>query len=343
MAQTLAYSTDRCWENSSASIEEVNSALEKLRKESQYSATRTAVVNLIALANNVHEANLVKKTIRELGSHHPGRTIIITLDQNIVDSSLPKGRFEANVCLFTSQIGGKNYWSEEVSLNIGGTLQHNLNSLVESLLVSDLPIALWRVSGAITLEENLIDVSNVILIDTKDGGDKQSGLYNPSLALISNLFSKKTPVVDLSWIRLTIWRQLFAGLFNSSEFRDFLNDIEQVNICGKEGPRRLLGGWIVHSLDLDPDKVSLTDAKHASIQLIGKSGKKVGNFTVKRHPGTRVVQAQGEIQEGPCATQLATLPKLSLPWSLNEALINPGPDPIFQGSVLGALKIRDTK
>lgn len=340
MAQTLAFTTDRCWNSPTASIEDVNTALEKLRKESQYSATRTAVVNLIALANNSHEANLVKKTIRELGSHHPGRTLIITLDKDEVAPGPNQNKLEANVCLFTAEIGGRNYWSEEISLNVSGPLRHHLNSLVESLLVSDLPVALWRVSGGVNLEENLIDLSDIILIDTKDGGDTHDSLENPSLAIIANLFSKKTPILDLSWIRLTVWRQLFAGLFTSLEFRDFLNSIEEVEICGKQGPRRLLGGWIVHSLDLNPDKVFLIDAKHASIRLVGRSGDKVGVFTVKRQVGTRIVQAQGEIQGGPCATQLATLPKISLPWSLSEALINPGRDPIFQGAVLSALKIR---
>ena len=313
------------WQGQDVSVSEIVDALERLRHESQRTATRTSVVSLVAIASDEDEAQRACDAMHALGVRHPGRTIVVRREPDA-----PAG-IDAEVTLHAGSAEGVAVWSEDVVTTVRGPAAAHLDSLIEPLTLPDLPLACWFVATRPTSADVLADSADIVIVDSKELGDVDA--YGELLPL-----SRRRTVIDLSWMRLTPWRLLLAGLFEGAVYRPFVRGVKEAVVSGKPGPRHLLGGWLAARLDLGEDVVRLADARHASFALTAEHQGRTARFVTERRGDERLVRASAAVDGGPSHEELLPLPDPTLAWAVAEALSNLEGDPIYGEALEAALQ-----
>jgi glucose-6-phosphate dehydrogenase assembly protein OpcA len=313
------------WQGEGVRIGAVLDALDRLRRGQQRTATRTSVVNLVVTATDDEEEARAREATRELENRHPGRTITLRCGDG--DRA---ARIDADVVLEGAATEGVDVWWEEVRLRVTGGPGHHLDSLVEPLLLPDLPVALWCTGRLPRGDDPLLRPADILLVDSKEAPEADS------FALIEEL-ARRRPVVDLSWVRLRPWRRLLASLFDGAAYRPFVGGVVDVSVAGKPGPRRLLAGWLVARLGLSPAVVALHDHRHVQLRLTAEADGQRAVFEVTRQEGERIVRAAAQVTGGPGHTDVVSLPDQSLPWSLGEALTHLDRDRVYEQALRALL------
>lgn len=322
MADAVALDT---WSGSGVRLGDVIDALSVLRDQSNKRGShRTAVMTLVAVAPRDDQANAATNVLRSLGGHHPARILILRPDPD------QAAALDARATLYTMSSDGCPANFEEVVLSVHGQAARHLDSFVEPFTLSDLPIAVWYVSAIPEPTDPLLEVASAVLLDSRDAAD--GGQLRSLLGL-----ARRRTVVDLSWIRLGPWRELLADLFEPTAHRAWLAHIERAEVTGKEGPRRLLGGWLSAQLGLRPSQVVLQDSRHVEIRLQCRDDVGQATFSVERGDATRTVAAQATLPEGPTPRQIVPLAEDPLGVSLATALTHLQPSPTWETALASAI------
>lgn len=325
MAQSVT--TLSVWSEDSARVEDVLAALEELRRPEPLPATRTSVLTLVIIANRHEQAARAQAATHELGGRHPARVLTLFLDPGSREG--PSG-LDAQVELLGGASADKEVWFEDVQLHVHGPATRHLDSLIEPLTLSDLPVVAWFVDGLPAADDPMLRAADVLLVDARALGDD----CFPSLAALVD----RLPVVDLSWVRMQPWRELLAGLFEGPAFRPFVHAVRRADLAGRAGPRRLLGGWIADRLDLPSRSLHLEEAEHVTIRLHCRDDEgREATFEVTRLDGGRMVQASAEVSGGPASEAVLQLPEATPAWGLADALSRLRRDVVFEGALRRAL------
>jgi glucose-6-phosphate dehydrogenase assembly protein OpcA len=248
------------WHGQAVDIQAIDVALERLREEAADAApaegtalgTRTSVLTLVAYSLDAAAAQRAGETIAALPEYHPSRTIVV-LAQPSDDEPAIDARLSAH-CHIAPGLEGQVCF-EEVELAVMGRAARHLHSVVLPLLVSDLPVVSWwsgDLPGDLHLLEDVLDASDRFVVDSARFSDAQSGL--PCLA--SLVQHTTTAVSDLSWARLTPWRQLIAQSFDSPDLRPYLDGLNALDIehaASSAAQAQLLVGWLAARLDWRPE------------------------------------------------------------------------------------------
>ncbi|HZD64853.1 MAG TPA: glucose-6-phosphate dehydrogenase assembly protein OpcA, partial [Acidimicrobiales bacterium] len=256
------------WAGRSVAVAEVMGHLDRMRR-SEHTATRTAVVNLVVATSDREAARRARLAMHRLGRHHPGRTLALVLRPE-----RPQG-IDARVELHRRTIGERAVWWEEVSLEVGGPLCAQLDSLVAPLLLPQVPVVVWYPSVLPGPEGPLVASAEVVLADARWAVPAHTS-GDPLAALVD--LGRRHVVIDLSWQRLTPWRRLLADLFEPHAVRPFVDAVVRAEIAGHAGPARLLGGWLLDRLGLPPAAVTLRRGRHAGIRLSAEHGGRRARF-----------------------------------------------------------------
>jgi len=184
-----------------------------------------------------------------MGERHPSRTIVL-----IPDSDAGTNRIDATASLERYAIPGveQNISSEVIELRLLGTRAKAPASIVEPLLISDLPVFLrWRGEppwGAPELEQ-LVDLTDRLIVDSTEW----DALPFPYSHLV-DLF-ERTAVSDIAWARTSRWRMLLASLWPG------IAHVRTIRVRGTAAQAHLLAGWLRSrlgkeiALEVDPDEL----------------------------------------------------------------------------------------
>jgi glucose-6-phosphate dehydrogenase assembly protein OpcA len=172
--------------------------------------TRTSVLTLVVVADRPETTERALAVINALASRHPSRAIILSPGDPDGPATVESHIFAA--CRLAAS-GGAEVCTEEILVRTGGELSEHLSTVVAPLLIHDLPVVLWwpgdppfgtkRFTG-------LTEQSDTLLVDSgtfRDDGRR--GLHG-----IAATIGAGRSVHDIGWIRLSLWRELLAGLFD---------------------------------------------------------------------------------------------------------------------------------
>lgn len=312
------------WDAEETNVGAISGALSDLRRGEQRTATRTAVLNLVVMATNATEVERAEAATHRLAGRHPGRTITIRPD----GPAEGPGRMDATVHLQGADAEGLSVWWEEIDVRIQGGLIRHLDSIVEPLVIADLPVAVWFTGRVPAADDSLVRVADALLVDSRQ-------VETDGFAALARL-ERARGLVDLSWIRLRPWRLLLGSMFDPPEAQLFLRGVKRARIAGKDGPRRLLAGWLAAQLGLRPSAFTLVPARHVGITLTAMSEGRDATFTVERREGERLVRAVTSIG-GSSHEDVVALVDDSLPWSLSHALTHLRRDRVYGEALTGTL------
>lgn len=173
--------------------------------------TRTSVLTLVVVAPRPETTERALDAVNLLASRHPSRAIVLspgdpdgpaTIDARIVASCQVSGRGDSETC------------TEQILIKVGGETAQHLSGLIAPLLIHDLPVVLWWPDeppiGRRPFRE-LLETCDRLLVDSGSFGADG----NRRLAGLATVVAEGEAVVhDIGWMRLTLWRELMAGLFD---------------------------------------------------------------------------------------------------------------------------------
>jgi len=172
-----------------------------------------------------------------MAERHPSRTIIL-----IPEPGSRKDRIDASVSLECYALAEleRDVCSEVIELRLHGRRAQAPASIVEPLLISDLPVFLrWRGEptwGSPELDQ-LVDVVDRLIVDTTEWDDLPVPYKH-----LAELF-ERTAVSDIAWARTSRWRALLASLWPD------IAGVASIRVTGTAAQAHLLAGWLRSRLD----------------------------------------------------------------------------------------------
>ena len=221
------------WLGEDVCLADVDTALARLRAEAaaESASMRTSVMTHIAWVPHGWREP-ARAALAGMAERHPSRTILLFpephADDNRIDARADVERWEVPDT-------DRGLVTEVVELTLRGSRAKAPASIVEPLLISDLPVFLrWRGEppwDAPELEQ-LVDVTDRLIVDSTEWEDVPD-----SYRRLAELFPR-CAASDIAWARTSRWREHLATLWPA------ISDVRTVRVRGTSAQAWLLCGWL---------------------------------------------------------------------------------------------------
>jgi hypothetical protein len=249
------------WSADAVRLSAVNSALAQLRAQaaSHAPSMRTSVMTHLAWVPE-EWLEQARGALSGMAEQHPSRTILL-----LPDADAGVDRIDASVAVESYPVPGadRQVVTEVIELQLLGRRAKAPASIIEPLLISDLPVFLrWRGEppwGAPELDQ-LVEIVDRLIVDSTEWDDLPHAYVK-----LAGLF-ERTAVSDIAWSRTSRWRSLLATLWPE------IGDVRRLRVRGTHAQALLLCGWLRARLDRDDIDVEHVEAARLEgIELDGKA------------------------------------------------------------------------
>lgn len=238
----------------------VSSELARLRGEvaSERPSMRTSVMTHLAWVPEPW-LDAARSALAGMHERHPSRTVLLVPDPGAEDG------IDANVSVEAYDIPGadRRAVTEVIELRLRGARSRAPASVVEPLLIADLPVFLrWRGEPEWDSQEldQLVTVVDRLVVDSTEWAGLPA-----SYARLAELF-ERVVVSDIAWERTSRWRRLLASLWPG------VANVKHVRVTGTQAQALLLGGWLRSRLQRDDIEVEHVEAERLTgVELDGEA------------------------------------------------------------------------
>jgi hypothetical protein len=221
------------WFGEDVSLGEVDKALARLRAQAaaQAPSMRTSVMTHLAWVPPKW-LEPAREALEGMAELHPSRTILLLPEPRADDNRIDA---HAEVQRWQVPDTDRGLVTEVVELALRGARATAPASIVEPLLISDLPVFLrWRGEptwGSSQLDQ-LVAVTDRLIVDSTEWDSVPD-----SYAQLAELFSR-CAASDIAWARTSRWREHLATLWPG------IADVQTVRVRGTAAQAWLLCGWL---------------------------------------------------------------------------------------------------
>ena len=291
---------------------------------------RACSLNLVVVADESDDFQALGETLAALMPAHPSRAIVIRLGAGNVELG---ARVLAQCWMPFGQ--RRQICCEQIEITAAETALEDALSVAAAVTAPDLPVIAWCRSPLLVERarfRSLARLANRVVVDSARFADAHS-----AIARLAELAGQGLVLGDLSWTRLTRWREMLSQAFECHSRQANLPAAVQVRVGfgGASAPAaaRYLGAWIEESLRGAGVSASLSMAAEAGAaegELSGAEmsgdGLRLGLFKSK---GCLGVKMDGIDQ---CASHAAAPEYLLMQEELNVV----GHDPVFERTLRAA-------
>ena len=235
--------SDLVWSEHDVTPADVEAALRELliREHEQLKIDAPArVLNLIAVVDRQWRGE-IENRLERVGRYHASRTVLCAVERG-------RTTMDATARIIApddAQVGEFALTHEHVVLDLGPQHLEHLFTVVDPLVVTDLPTMVWTPHGHEEAVDRLLPLAQIVLRDSVQEPDIADAIHR------ARSLSEKVYVVDLAWLRSTPWRERVAATFDPPQFRSELGAISSVTIrhhpdSGAAG--MLYFGWLATRL-----------------------------------------------------------------------------------------------
>jgi glucose-6-phosphate dehydrogenase assembly protein OpcA len=230
------------WSAEDTTPDDIEAALRELLRD-RHAADRAVaparVLNLIVVVDHDWKEEISDR-LKNVGRYHASRTILCSVEpeRTTLDAT-------ATMAYEDTEASGVHPVRERVNIDLGPGQLNRLDTIIDPILVTELPTMLWSPHGHDEAVRTLLPMVDVILLDTDDedicGGLKRAAELRESAY-----------VVDLAWLRTTPWRERLAASFDPPDRREVLSRVAGVEIRHQQrsaASAMLLGGWLRSRLE----------------------------------------------------------------------------------------------
>jgi glucose-6-phosphate dehydrogenase assembly protein OpcA len=202
------------------------------------------VLNLVVVVDREWRGEIMNR-LEQVGRYHASRTILCTVEprRETIDASVVMtvaGESEPGELMMTR---------ERVVLELGEKHLPKLDTIVDPLVVTDLPTLVWAPHGHPEAVDALLQLAQVVLIDSVQELDPVAA-FSRARELAEGAY-----VVDLAWLRTTPWRERVAATFDPPRWREELLRIDAVTVRHRPDSSVagvLFFGWLASRLGWGP-------------------------------------------------------------------------------------------
>ena len=196
-------------------------------------------LNMVAFVEHAYTGEIANR-MRGVGRYHASRLIVLSYDPR-------RQRIDARAMVASEERrdGEISPLRETVVVEIGPPHLDDLLTIIDPLVVSDMPTLLWSPHGHPEAVDALLPLAQAVLIDSVDEPDCAEALQRASE------LARRAYVVDLAWLRSTPWRERIATAFDPPAMRRELTRITRVEIGHHPESAvaaMLLVGWLAARL-----------------------------------------------------------------------------------------------
>jgi glucose-6-phosphate dehydrogenase assembly protein OpcA len=250
------------WFGEDVCLADVDTALARLRAQAAAEAAsmRTSVMTHMAWVP-AEWAEQARAALAGMAELHPSRTIILFPEPDAPDNRIDA---RAEVERWEVPDTDRGLVTEVVELTLRGARAKAPASVVEPLLISDLPVFLrWRGEppwDAPELEQ-LVAVTDRLIVDSTEWSDVPDAYRR-----LAELFPL-CAASDIAWARTSRWRTHLATLWPG------LADVRTVRVRGTAAQAWLLCGWLRSRLG--HDEISLEHDRAEKLEGVALDGEAV--------------------------------------------------------------------
>jgi Glucose-6-phosphate dehydrogenase subunit len=221
------------WYGEDVCLADVDGALARLRSEAaaEGPSMRTSVMTHIAWVPYGWREP-ARAALEGMDERHPSRTILLFPEPNADDNRIDA---RAEVERWEVPDTDRGLVTEVVELTLRGARAQAPASIVEPLLISDLPVFVrWRGEppwGTAELEQ-LVDVTDRLIVDSTEWDDLPE-----AYGRLAELFAR-CAASDIAWARTSRWRAHLATLWPG------IAEVRTMRVRGTAAQAWLLCGWL---------------------------------------------------------------------------------------------------
>jgi glucose-6-phosphate dehydrogenase assembly protein OpcA len=199
---------------------------------------RANTLNLLAVARNNRNAELIKDSVSRLHDFLPSRTIILVTRSAEEDEGNQTCLYDVHLQLNEQHTSSDEptFRFETITISAGIDEFGHLSSLVSPLLAAELPDFLWWPGNDFVnnpLFEDLQQIVDRVIVDSAQLGKDVSGVA-AMRALLDDSDAGSPLIGDFTWLRLAPWRQLIAQFFDPPDVQQCLSTIDELTISYAE-------------------------------------------------------------------------------------------------------------
>ncbi|MGH2872894.1 MAG: glucose-6-phosphate dehydrogenase assembly protein OpcA, partial [Solirubrobacteraceae bacterium] len=230
--------TEEVWSAQATTPDAIEAALRELlrsRHAVDGALVPARVLNLVVVVDRDWKGEIANR-LERAGRYHASRTVLCAVEEgrDTLDAV-------ATVADEERAPSTPRVMSESVVIDLGPEHLRGLRTIVDPILVDELPTVVWAPHGHDEAVEALLGVMDVVLIDSDDL-DEPTEAFARAQRLASHAY-----VVDLAWLRTTPWRERLAASFDLPGRRAELARISHLEVRHRErsaASALLLAGWL---------------------------------------------------------------------------------------------------
>ncbi len=238
------------WAEQDTDPDAIESAMRELlraRHAANQSLAPARVLNMVVVVDREWKGEIANR-LERAGRYHASRTVLCAVEEGretldavaTVSYEEPRG----------SALGVMH---ENVEIDLGPEHLLTLQTVVDPILISEIPTIMWSPHGHPEAVAALLRLIDVLLLDSDD-------LDDPARAFDrADRLRDHAYVVDLAWLRTTPWRERLAASFDLPERLAGLERISQLEVCHRESSTAsalLLAGWLGSRLGWQRSRLS---------------------------------------------------------------------------------------
>jgi glucose-6-phosphate dehydrogenase assembly protein OpcA len=240
--------TEDLWSERDTTPDAIDSALREMLRErhaANQSLAPARVLNLIVVVDRNWKGEVTNRLAR-VGRYNASRTVLCVVEEH-------RDTLDARALItYDEAIQGFAVMREEVEVDMGPEHLSRLKTIVDPIIVSELPTLLWTPHGHGEAVRALLGLVDVILVDT-DMEPQAVPALRSALELLESAY-----VVDLAWLRTTPWRERLAATFDLPDRREALRHINGLTVRHRKessASALLLAGWMSSRLGWENDEL----------------------------------------------------------------------------------------
>jgi glucose-6-phosphate dehydrogenase assembly protein OpcA len=231
---------------------------------------RACSMTLVVLAETGDDRADLGETIAALMPEHPARALVIHLS-----GAGPRALTERVTQQCWKPFGkGPQICCEQVEITASDAALADLPLVLLPLVVPDLPVIVWCRSARLLQMPEFRQISGMatkVVMDSAGFADTAA-----VMGWMADATGKGLMIGDLSWTRLTRWREMLSHVFENRDYLAKLPRISEVRVefAGELGVAAwLMGAWVANALADAGVKAKLSvekrDGAALSIELAG--------------------------------------------------------------------------
>ena len=233
----------------------IEAALRELlreRHQANASLAPARVLNLVVVVDRQWKGEIANR-LERAGRYHASRTVLCAVEEG--RKSLDA---VATVSFQEPDGSAPGVMHETVEIDLGPHQLSALQTIVDPVLVGELPTVMWSPHGYDEAMDALMPLVDVVLIDSDDVDDPAEAFAR------AEKLRHHAYVVDLAWLRTTPWRERLAATFDLPERLSVLADVRELEVrhrASSMASALLLAGWLSSRLHWRRSRLELWDGR----------------------------------------------------------------------------------